>query len=441
MRRLLIIAALAAASFAPAAQAATPSSPSQGSCHVGVYRLADGSIVDIAPTDDDRLRWRLLDGAFGRLKPTADGGWTNTAGLTARPDPTAVAFKDCDSVSVDGQAGVRVPLTVTDTIFRSGKETLRGRLVLPKGDAAVPVVVMVHGSESTSAVDFNYRQRQYPATGVGVFVYDKRGTGRSTGLYSQDFHLLSDDAAAALTEARRLAGKRASRIGFEGGSQGGWVAPLAAVQAKVDFLEVGFGVVGTALEQDQWQVDYQLRQKGLADGDQAKVHEVTDATAEVMAEDFSPASLDRVEALRRQYGSEPWFARIEGQYSGELLKGQAKQAEWESPGVPWRYSSLEAVRRLNIPQLWVFAAEDSIAPSAPSIARLEQARGEGRRIDIAVFPRTDHGIRLFTEAGGERKYSGAMAPGYLKLIADFAKGDLAPPYGEETWPDAGRRAP
>jgi hypothetical protein len=275
---------------------------------------------------------------------------------------------------------------------------------------------------------------------VATFAYDKRGTGESQGTYTQDFIALAHDAAAAAGEARRLAAGRFSRIGFFGGSQGGWVAPLAAVEAKVDFLEIGFGVVGTALEQDQWQVDYQLtRQKGLGADILPKVHEVTDATAEVMASDFSPASLARVGEMRRKYGSEPWFAQIEGQYSGELLKGQAGQAEWESPGVPWRYSSLEAVRRLSIPQLWVFAADDSIAISAPSISRLEQARADGGHIDIAVFPGTDHGIRLFTEKNGERVYSGAIAPGYLKLVADFAKDQVRPPYGDAAWP-AGRKA-
>src|SRR3546814_16570997 len=67
-----------------------------------------------------------------------------------------------------------------------------------------------------------------PEQGVGVFVYDKRGTGRSTGSYTQDFHLLAGDARAALVEALPLARERAGRLGFHGGSQAGWVAPLAA---------------------------------------------------------------------------------------------------------------------------------------------------------------------------------------------------------------------
>src|SRR3546814_5124285 len=91
-----------------------------------------------------------------------------------------------------------------------------------------------------------------PAQGVGVFVYDKRGTGRSTGSYTQDFHLLAGDARAALVEALRLAGERAGRFGFHGGSQAGWVAPLAASKTpQAQFVLVGYGMATGPLAEDR----------------------------------------------------------------------------------------------------------------------------------------------------------------------------------------------
>src|SRR6185369_14213067 len=101
-----------------------------------------------------------------------------------------------------------------DVTFRSGDVELAGRLVLPPGTDKVPIVVLVHGSEDSSARDFYAQQRQFPAMGVGAFVYDKRGTGASKGSYTHDYPLLAADAAAAANEARRLAGPRAGRVGF-----------------------------------------------------------------------------------------------------------------------------------------------------------------------------------------------------------------------------------
>ena len=109
---------------------------------------------------------------------------------------------------------------MTDTKFAGHGVTLAGRLVLPKGKTAVPIVVLVHGSEHDSALQFYSLQRMLPAEGIGAFVYDKRGTGVSGGAYTQDFSLLADDAVAAMREAKRLAGARVGRIGYQARQRG-----------------------------------------------------------------------------------------------------------------------------------------------------------------------------------------------------------------------------
>src|SRR5579859_4334294 len=64
-------------------------------CHIGAYRLSDGSAVDVAPTDGDALRWRRIDGSTGKLSRGADDTWTSTFGWTDRPDGKTVRFTDC----------------------------------------------------------------------------------------------------------------------------------------------------------------------------------------------------------------------------------------------------------------------------------------------------------------------------------------------------------
>src|SRR5690606_38233641 len=122
--------------------------------------------------------------------------------------------------------GMRLRFDTTETSFEVAGATIAGRLVLPEGQGAVPIVVLVHGAERDSARDYYTLQRLFPSAGIGAFVYDKRGTGGSSGRYTQNFLTLANDAIAALHEARRLAGTRAGRIGYQAGSQGGWVAPL-----------------------------------------------------------------------------------------------------------------------------------------------------------------------------------------------------------------------
>jgi hypothetical protein len=144
--------------------------------------------------------------------------------MTARPAVARIG--SCDEATIDfGLTGERpVPATreifrVRETKFESRDVRLAGRLVMPPNDAPVPLAVILHGSEDYSGRLYYPEQYRLPAQGIAVFVYDKRGTGDSGGEYTQDFYLLASDAAAALDEARRLAGRRAGRVGFVGGSQ------------------------------------------------------------------------------------------------------------------------------------------------------------------------------------------------------------------------------
>jgi hypothetical protein len=110
---------------------------------LGTYRLSDGGIVDIARSYGDTLRWRRFDGTTGALTKQSNGLWTSTLGWTERPDSKTVRMSDCAAgrVTFDGMKGQRLAFDATDTTFTSHGTTLSGRLLLPEGTAAVPIVV------------------------------------------------------------------------------------------------------------------------------------------------------------------------------------------------------------------------------------------------------------------------------------------------------------
>ena len=141
-------------------------------CYGGIYRLADGKTVDIAPLDDNTLRWLTFSGERGQLHPAPNGAWTSTFGWTDRPDGKTVSFTGCGTgrMTFGKLSGKRIEFDVTNTSFRSSGADLTGRLVLPKGGGKVPVVVLVHGAEHDSALDGYPLQRLLPAQGIGVFV-------------------------------------------------------------------------------------------------------------------------------------------------------------------------------------------------------------------------------------------------------------------------------
>ncbi|MFC3552462.1 alpha/beta hydrolase family protein [Lysobacter cavernae] len=421
------LAAACALWFVVALPACRPASEPTVVCHAGAYRLHDGTVVAVSPTSDpDRLRWRLLDGRTGRLTPDARGEWTSTLGWSDRTDGVRVRFGECAAgrIVFDGRAGNRLAFDVTDTTFAGAGVTLKGRLVLPKGAGPVPIVVQVHGSEDYSAVVFNHQQQWLPAHGIGVFVYDKRGTGDSSGRYSQDFSLLADDAQAAMREARRLAGPRAGRVGFGGGSQAGWVAPLAASRTAADFVAVGYGLADGPLAEDRDQVMLDLVAAGHGPDVLAKAREVTDATGAVIASGFK-RGFDRLDAVRVRYGHEPWWKDLRGEFTGELIKYPALALRVVGPlrgsDTSWNYDPMPTLRGLPMPQLWVLAGADRKAPPVETRRRLLALAAAGRPITVVEFPQTDHGIHQFETGADGTRVETRIADGYFRLLIDWIK--------------------
>lgn len=406
-------------------------------CHSGSYRLSDGRIVDVAPVDGNTLRWRTFDGATGELKPQVDGSWQSHYGWTGRPDAIEVGFVACGEGRIDfaGTDGRRLEFDTVDTEF-TGRDgiALKGRLVLPPGDAKVPVVVLVHGAERDAALRYYFLQRLFPAVGIGVFVFDKRGTGASGGSYTQDFDLLANDAVAAMATARRLAGDRAGRVGYQGGSQGGWVAPLAANRAPADFVIVSFGLAVSILDEDLQQMEMELADKGYPPEVIAKAQEIGRAAGTVFASNFT-SGFREFDAVREKYRDEAWYKDLRGHISWLLLphneaaiRALAADYDW---GTPFGYDPMPTLRANRTPQLWILGERDYQAPARETGRLIESLIDDGKPFTLARYPDADHGMTLFETAPDGSRLSTRYAEGYFAMMRDFIlTGRIGDAYGD-----------
>ncbi|HEY4365709.1 MAG TPA: alpha/beta hydrolase [Steroidobacteraceae bacterium] len=407
-------------------------------CHIGTYRLQDDSVIDVGRSEDPHLRWRREDGTTGELTKTEKGSWTSTLGWTGKPDGRQISFSDCSrgTIVFDEVQGQRIAFDTTETRFQGAGVTLAGRLVMPKGAGPVPIVVLVHGSEHDSARDYYALQRLFPAEGIGAFVYDKRGTGASDGQYSQDYLTLSTDVIAAMREAKRLAGNRVGRIGYQAGSQGGWVAPLAATIEPVDFVIVGFGLAVSPLEEDRSAIALDVTRHGYGPDVMAKAMEVADASATILVSGFRDG-YDRLDAVRKKYQSESWFKYIHGNVTFALLEKSPAELRELGPklfaGLPINYDPMPVLRNLETPQLWILGEDDIDAPSAETVRRLRAVAAAGRQITTVVFPHAEHGIYEYeTQADGTR-LSTRNPDGYFAMMRDFILRErLEGAYGSST---------
>ena len=386
-------------------------------CPTGLFQSADGKDRVVITSPSGSYRYTFVDGRRGAVE--APGSMlTCTNGKL---------------VGVGGGQWTAVEVRTAKTTFEGHGTKLVGTLIEPATPGPHPLVVFVHGSERTSPMSSSY-PLIFAAQGLSVFAYDKRGTGGSDGEYTQNFELLADDAAAAMAEARRMAAGRFGRIGYFGGSQGGWIAPLAATRSKPDFIAVGFGLIGSPIEEDREQVLSEMRAKGYGEPDLSQARHVAEAAGRLVSSRFTNG-FEQLAEVRRLYGAKPWFNQVEGEFTGAVLRETEADLRRIGPALfdnlelIWDYDSQPTIARLNVPQLWVLAEADREAPHETTLTALQQLRSKGSDLTIYSFPATDHGMVEFTEsADGTRNY-GRITDGYFRLLADWIKGTATGIYG------------
>jgi uncharacterized protein len=395
-------------------------------CKPGAFASSNGDYVVVASLSDPKAAGQRYLFRDGRRGSTAESG----APLTCAAD--AVTIKKGDGSEERWQ---QLPFTTNDTQFNSVETQLAGRLIEPAGTVAGgrPLVVLVHGSERTSALASPYAY-SLAAQGISVFVYDKRGTGASAGEYTQNFELLAADAAAALAQAKAMTRGRISKAGFFGGSQGGWVAPLAAMHSDAQFVAIGFGLVASPIEEDREQMVSEARALGLDDKAFALINRLSAATSRLVLSGFAQG-YDDLAKVRRDLAQQPWSQRIRGEYSGEILRmtddelRRLGRARFDNVELIWDYDSVAALRRVNVPVLWVLAGEDREAPIETTRAALLQLKKAGKPIDVYLFPNTDHGMLEFVANPDGSRTMTRITDGYLRLVGDWIQGRVAGPYG------------
>ncbi|MEO0505912.1 MAG: prolyl oligopeptidase family serine peptidase [Bacteroidota bacterium] len=141
----------------------------------------------------------------------------------------------------------------------NGDVKLFAAYYLPKDMSKLKgAVVVTHGSAPTTHEDLSFYTNLATELNMAVLAYDKRGTGQSSGKYenftvegSQKwFDLLASDLEACAEWLKGRSELKDLKLGFLGGSQAGWIMPLAASRIEgIDFMVIGEGAAVSAGEE------------------------------------------------------------------------------------------------------------------------------------------------------------------------------------------------
>jgi hypothetical protein len=411
----------------------------------GAYRLDDGTLVLIAPREGTKLRYKMMNGETGVLWPVEADSYEGGLGWAERePVANRVKFQRDAQDRITGftwqQTRNSNPVTHTATLlplreeivtFPSGKLTLRGKLVMPAENGPFPVVVPVHGSEAFSAVDHYSDPYMHAAHGIASLVYDKRGTGGSDGQYTANFDVLSGDAIAAVQYLRTRQEIDAANIHLAGYSQGGWIAPLAALKdGGIRSVLVGFGVAVPVLGEDRWGYVYAFRQNGFGDQEIAEMDRISAILGDIV--DRGEDRWDDFQQALGEARGQPWFetAKKSDSLFGMIVGPDQplwvvrpymwwKYGRLDPPFIDRLYDPVQTLAKLDTPSFWIFGGQDSSAPTAWSVEELRKLQAAGKPIEYFIYPDAEHGILRFQQQpDGERLTLGFEA-GYFPQQIDW----------------------
>jgi fermentation-respiration switch protein FrsA (DUF1100 family) len=267
----------------------------------------------------------------------------------------------------------------TDVTVPSGGLELAAWLYRPDGDGPHPIVVMAHGFSATRELRLDSYAERFAAAGMAALLFDYRHFGASPGEPRQllDIRKQHEDYLSALAFARGLDGIDADRVALFGSSfSGGHVIEVAVKDGRVR------AIVCQCPFQDGLAT---LPRLGVVNVAKLTVAGLRDVVRTLRGRDpyYVPAvGPPGATAVMTTPDSEPGFKA--------LLPAQTTWENRVAARIALRvgtYRPAKKSSRLPCPGLWCICDEDSLVPSAQSLAAAEAAPAgsEIRRYPIGHF--------------------------------------------------------
>jgi len=297
-----------------------------------------------------------------------------------------------------------------DLRLSSGSVELAATLTLPPGEGPHPAVVLMAGSGPSTRPALRKFSDHFASIGVATLVYDKRGSGQSTGSWvtaSLDDNVA--DAQAAFAQLRQHPRIDPRRIGVWGVSQAGWFIPVLADRTP----GLAFAIVLTGGGSTPREVELFMHRETLDRGN-ASAEDRADAER-LLAAYFdwlgSGAGRDRVIDLIAQAKAKPWYPAIG---LDRVMPSEANRPHWE-----WvaRFDPMPFIERMRLPALVVLGGADRMGSTPMAMDRWTTgfARAANSRARVVVIDGMGHAATI----GADHAQGGSVMPAYLSEVASF----------------------
>jgi hypothetical protein len=291
-----------------------------------------------------------------------------------------------------------IPLRKEEVSFEQADAKLVGTLITPQSKGPHPAIILLHGSGPLTRDKFGPYPYFFSSLGLAVLVYDKRGSGASTGLrmdastatvmkpahYPDD---LANDALAALRFLQQRKDIDPNRIGVWGTSEGGMLAIQVAARSKdVVFAINSSGFMEPLWETLRYQVEPVLRDAGVSKAGIQRQVAFIDLWLSVARTGQGWDEFQRREQeIIQTDGS--WFFQSRGKYTS------LEEMRWDWDHI-LTFNPLPALEKVTCPVLGLFGELDPLTPAEKTADNMRRVLTEAGHKDftIKIFPKAGHSL-------------------------------------------------
>jgi uncharacterized protein len=372
------------------------------------------------------LRWVNLEtGQTTGLFPISDNKFFFASSVVVQPSPDVATWsfergekgEVISAVRIKGQPDQHSPRTniykQEQITLRNGDVTLAATVLAPGTEGKHPAVVYIPGSggDYTSRDQSLFREyHQLISNGIAVLIYDKRGTGGSSGDWQRSsFESLAGDALAGVAFLKTRKDINPKQIGVWGFSQGATIAPFAASVSKdVAFVIMMAGGGISSAEAEKGQQLAAMRARKLSED------EIKEALA-FMELQFdavrSPAGWEKFQAAIPRARNTRWYQHT----WGGLPKDHWLWGWW---GFIINHDPALVLEKVKVPVLAMWGSGDSLTvPESirEMVAKIEQSLKKGGNKDVTtkIFPGAEHDLTV--KGSGEQ----VPAPGFHSTLTSW----------------------
>jgi alpha-beta hydrolase superfamily lysophospholipase len=390
--------------------------PAKGETWTGLYRKDDGGIAAVGEMHEFGHNETLVDYTSGETGPlfVLDDGRMGIGRAIGdkSPPPAQILERKKGQVILDGRPLTAIDVTRRTFQIENGAIKLAGELVRlkekPKG-----VVVMVHGSGDGPRRAYDLWTNFFVSRGWAVVVFDKRGSGNSTGdWHDANFVTLAGDVRNVLQWTRAQKELAGLKIGLWGVSQAGWIIPQLTAEKAVDFAIVQAGPATPSDEFVTRTLESELHAYGFPPDEIAKAVRYYELDVAVSR------------------GTKP-FSEIEKAYA----EASAAGAEWllkppdpiNSPdrrfmAVIFAFDPASYWRKTRTPLLVLFGGKDHVVPLEANRQKLETLlREAGNTQTEIVVLKDDNHLNMLAKTGVRTEYASLnrFDPDYFKTLTAY----------------------